>query len=116
VELTTRQGNQMNKRCKTTAFFASLQSSALALAFAWSPAVDLVGEILRLCRGSVGSENLLLALATVVARFGIAKYAFAARSPKYVAVRRAFDPGGPTVGPLLGGSLRKSGGLYSRRT
>jgi hypothetical protein len=76
-------------------------ASALGIAFAWGPAIDLVLEILWTARGSAhGTVRIGLALVAVLARFAIARFAFRATTALGTAVRLAV----PTL--VLGVALR----------
>lgn len=56
-------------------------SIALGVAFAWGPAIDLVTQLMRMGKSPAGSAiPAALALGAVVARFGIARFAFATGS------------------------------------
>jgi hypothetical protein len=56
-------------------------ATALSLAFAWGPAIDLVTEAMRASKGASGSATRIgLALVAVVMRFAIARLAFGSGS------------------------------------
>jgi hypothetical protein len=62
---------------------------AVAVAFAWSPAVDAAIETIRVARVTAGLRGLVMALVVVAIRYGIARYAFLARGRGAVSVRLA---------------------------
>jgi hypothetical protein len=75
--------------------------TAISIAFAWGPAIDLAVEILWTVRGSAQAAGRIgLALAGVIARYAIARFAFRASTPFCTAIRLAT----PTL--LLGVALR----------
>ncbi len=75
--------------------------AALAVTFAWGPAIDLLLEVFWTARGSTHAESRIgWALGAVVARYAIARAAFRSSTAFDCSIRLAL----PTL--LLGGALR----------
>jgi hypothetical protein len=76
-------------------------ATAVAIAFAWGPAIDLVLEVLWTVRGSTHAASRIgWALVGVIARYAIARFAFRAGNFFFCSIRL----GVPTL--LLGAALR----------
>jgi hypothetical protein len=75
--------------------------TAVAIAFAWGPAIDLLIEVLWTARGSThAAGRIAWALVAVVARFAIARFGFRAGHPIVCSVRLG------VLTLLLGAALR----------
>jgi hypothetical protein len=75
--------------------------TAIAIAFAWGPAIDLLLEVFWTARGSTNAASRIgWALVGVAARYAIARFAFRASTPIACSLRLGL----PTL--LLGAALR----------